>query len=711
MRAVTTRRDRRVAALALLLLAAYLLAAYHGGRDSYVRINDHLDGIVPMYRLLSETQPVLGAIDARVEAIFDGLPRNSLPSTLHLGVLLYYGLDPFWAHVANETILRTLALVGMGLLLRRRALPEGDPRLVWGCALAFSLLPWMPTAYASVAGQPLLAYALLEIHERRGRAWPWAYLLFFAFYSSLVFMGIFVLLFLALAAAWELLARRRLHWGLVGAGALLTAGFVVCEYRLLYQTLLDTDYVSHRSAFERSGSGFLFAGYRSVLTFLTSQRHAPSLQAPFELAAAALALGLGALRLPGAGLGGRLRRGWAVLRGRAAAPVPRGRELLLVLLACGGVALAAGYWRWGPVQEAIDASSLLRMLNLHRIGWVHPTLFALAFAYALHGLARAPRAGRAGPLAAFALLGLQLAWVGANTHAVAVWRDEGLTFREYYSRPLFHEVKEAIGRPTGSYEVLSFAFPPGIALYNGFHVLNGFVNDYPLSYKRRFRRVIAPELERSRRLRLYFDRWGGMVDLFSSELGRVNGYTKTLYTKDAATRAVEDLALDPRALRDLGADYLLSAVEIRNHRELGLELRGVFERTDSPWRIRLYAVEGWRRSARERTPGDLDTASETVGTCPRPGKGARGQEIRPCSAPFPASPASLRTPRSSCSSARRRAAASPSTSRRSETPGTLRTTRSRAAVSRSGARATGGRWTTSSSSRSSRSPTRNTRSS
>ena len=90
------------AAVALGAIVAFLLGTYARGPDSYVRVNDHLDGIVPLYRVLAETKPVLGGLHDRVDAIFDGLPRNSMPSTLHIGVLLYYALSPFWAHVAND---------------------------------------------------------------------------------------------------------------------------------------------------------------------------------------------------------------------------------------------------------------------------------------------------------------------------------------------------------------------------------------------------------------------------------------------------------------------------------------------------------------------------------------------------------------------------------------------------------------------------------
>ena len=112
----------------------------------------------------------------------------------------------------------------------------------------------------------------------------------------------------------------------------------------------------------------------------------------------------------------------------------------------------------------------------------------------------------------------------------------------------------------------------------------------PRKDKRRFRRVIAPELARDPFLARLFDGWGGHVDLFASELGKVSGYSRNVYTKHAERRAVERLDLDVPALRELGADYVLSALEIRNHAALGLAFERRFERADSPWEIFLYSL-------------------------------------------------------------------------------------------------------------------------
>lgn len=576
---------RRALAAGAVVLALYFVAVYHGGTDSYVRVNDHLDGIVPLYKLLAETQPVLGGLDDRVPRVFGGIPRNSLPSGLHLGTLLYYVLPPFAAHVVHEVAMRAVALVGMLLLLRRRLLPDAGAVVLGGSALAFALLPFLPTGYLAVAGQPLLLWALLEIRDRRAGAGPWAVVLVYPFYASLVFTGLFIVLFAGLLVVWDAWRRRRVPWGLATAVCLMGLFFLVSEYRVLYQNLL-TDYVSHRSAFERVQGSLRQLVKATLLAFFATHRHAPSVQSPLLLGGVVLGLGVAVRKLAREGAGG-LRCVAGRLR-RSSAPLARHARIMLVLVGLAAVAaLLVGLWEWEPVQTLWERAGPLRLFNFHRVQWFQPLLFTAAFALALQILW-----WRGGALRGVAcvLLAAQLGWVLWHDNAWAEARDTGLTWREYYSPALFDEVAAALGGPPSSHRVVSFGLTPSIALYNGFAVVDGFVNDYPLAYKERFRRVIAGELARDDRLRRHFDGWGGHVDMFSSELGTVSGYGKTVYTRDAPKRAVDDLAIDVEALRDLGAEYVLSAVEIRNHEELGLRLVGRFTRPDSPWEIRVYAV-------------------------------------------------------------------------------------------------------------------------
>lgn len=534
--------------------------------------------------MLASGEPVFGPLDDEVEAVFGGLPRNSMPTTLQGGVLLYYLLPPLWAHVANEVLIRAIAFFGLFLLLRRHALPGAPGFLVAGASLCFALQPVMLIGYASTLGLPLLLYALVNLHERRGSAVDWAIVALFPFYSLLIYVGFFLLLLLGLFLAWELVRERRLDGRLVAAGVLLGLGYAVSEYRLLYQTFLDPDYVSYRAEFVRFHGGIVHAALRALGAFFTSHPHAAGLQTPFVLGTLALAGVLGARELRGRGAAGLRRAMRDGLHGES----PLGGALVATL-ACAGLALFIGAWSWTPVQRAIEAApGPVRSFNFHRLSWFATPLFAVGFAMALEVVRRA--LGRRGRAVVLALLAAQVLWAVWSSDGLAEQRRSGLTFRGYYAPALFADVRDAIGRPQGDYHVVSFGMTPAIALYDGFQVLDGIVQDYPLSHKHAFRRVIARELAKDEGLRTWYDHWGGHVDLMSSELGRVSGYARHVYTRDAAIRRVEHLEIDVDALRELGADYVLAAVEIGNHEALGLEPLGTFERDDAPWRITVYAV-------------------------------------------------------------------------------------------------------------------------
>jgi hypothetical protein len=228
----------------------------------------------------------------------------------------------------------------------------------------------------------------------------------------------------------------------------------------------------------------------------------------------------------------------------------------------------------------------VKMLQLQRLNWLHAALWALVFAVSLATISTAVRRGWLrvlGQLAALGLIAMQLAVAIATQYCEH--REQRLTFAEFYSPGIFRDIRDFIGAPPAEYRVASLGLHPAIALFNGFHTVDAYWVNYPLEYKHRFRRAIAGELAKDAKLAAYFDGWGSRCYLFSAELGQ-----QYLYTKDSPKRRIERLDVDTAALADLGANYILSAVEIGNAAELGLELQRTFARDDSRWEIFLYAV-------------------------------------------------------------------------------------------------------------------------
>ncbi|MYL61130.1 hypothetical protein GLW20_26880, partial [Virgibacillus halodenitrificans] len=87
-------------------------------------------------------------------------------------------------------------------------------------------------------------------------------------------------------------------------------------------------------------------------------------------------------------------------------------------------------------------------------------------------------------------------------------------------------------------------------------------------------------------LKKYFDTWGGRLYMYVAEHGE-----DYLFTKER-NGAIEDLQINVKVLRNMGGEYIFSAVPIKNYEELGLEFEKSFKTETSAWEIWLYKVPG-----------------------------------------------------------------------------------------------------------------------
>ena len=163
---VSAARFWRWFLLALATVLAWIGYIYHDGEQSYVRIYDCLDGdSIPLYSVFVKSDAYFAGSDAVFQPLLGGVPRNCLPAETSLRLLPYWFLSAFHAFVFWKVVVKVVALVGMTLLLRRHVIPNALPIVICGVALCFSLLPFYPTAGLSIAGQPLLLYAVLNLRN------------------------------------------------------------------------------------------------------------------------------------------------------------------------------------------------------------------------------------------------------------------------------------------------------------------------------------------------------------------------------------------------------------------------------------------------------------------------------------------------------------------------------------------------------------------
>lgn len=558
---VWERVNHKYIIIALGIILLYLSPLYILGQDAHVLILDNVDGPVASLKVLAESGQVFGGLNSTIDQIMNGLPRNTFGSEFNLQVFLYWALPTFAAYTANLTLVHLMAFVGMLLLLKRYVYKEKtNTALAVGVALAFALLPYWPYGGLSVAGQPLVLYAFLNIRSRRDNKWDWIILALVPFYSSLVFSFSFFLLIMGLWWLGEAIIFRRPNPRFLLALVFMGLVFMLVEYRLIYSTFFDRGFVSIRSEFDLSRiSGIRNAFKTSLDNFINGQFHVPSLQQWVIIPSAGLALLMA---------GFKRKIPWL---------------LLALLFLTGIISLWYGFWfyeGWVPLKQQIG---FLREFNFSRFHWLHPLLWYIIFALALKIIAGDSRLGRA--LALLLIVG-QIGFAFSQNDGILAKKAGDPTYKAFYAENMFREIKDYIGEDQKDYRVVSLGIHPSVSQYNGFYTLDGYAGNYSLDYKHQFRKIIAPELDKSPHYREYFDtRGASRCYIFVEKIM----YYSSMVGKDAVVK-LDRVDLNTAQLKKMGGQYIFSALEIPNARELNLKLLEVFDDEQSYWRVYLYKV-------------------------------------------------------------------------------------------------------------------------
>jgi len=114
------------------------------------------------------------------------------------------------------------------------------------------------------------------------------------------------------------------------------------------------------------------------------------------------------------------------------------------------------------------------------------------------------------------------------------------TFNGYYLFSEYEKIKKIVQND----RVISIGLDPMIAVMNNIKVIDGYHSLYPLSYKKKFRKVIEKELENNNLYKDYYDNWGSRVYAF------VNDKNNILINFDKA--------------KNLGAKYVISKFPVNS---------------------------------------------------------------------------------------------------------------------------------------------------
>ncbi|HYK73710.1 MAG TPA: DUF6044 family protein [Pseudoneobacillus sp.] len=547
--------EQKLLFFSLFGIAIFLSPLYLLGEDAHIRVHDNLDSNLAWYKVLIESGQMVGSIDATIPQVINGLPRNAFGTEFSLIVWLYAFFPTMLAYALSQTITRYVAFIGMYLLLKKHFLVKNDWSVIRVfTALAFALTPFWPSGMLSTLGMPLALWAFLNIRKGE-KAWTNYFVLtLLPLYSSIV-LGFYFFLS-AMGIFWLVDVIRGKGWNLrfFLAIAYMTLIFFVTEYRLVYSFLFDDEPNSRDEYFHAR-----LSLWRSVrLTwknFIYGHHHAATIHTVVILPVILIAFYFVIYK-----------KLWK-------------QERVFVFLFWLNLALSAWYafWfykGWLPLTEKFH---FLDTFNFARYHFLRPMIIYALFAIALRILWHQGRFWKSFTT----VFVIAQVVIGFLSNEEIVYKDKP-TFRQFFAVQQFNQIKEHIGLPQKEYRVASIGLHPAIAQYNGFYTLDTYNNFYPLSYKYKFRKIIEKELAKNKTIRTYFDQWGGRSYIFTAELG------KHYMFKKKSKKRLKNLELNLEPFKEMGGQYIFSAIPIDNATDNKLILDKVFESKASAWKIYLY---------------------------------------------------------------------------------------------------------------------------
>lgn len=555
------QKEKKSLFIAIVLLIVYLLPPFVLGENTHIRVHDNLDSNIAWYKVLKESGQLFGPLNATIPQVINGLPRNAFGTEFSGIQWLYQFLSPIMAYALSQAITRVFAFIGMYLLLKKHFVRREDAYWirVW-VSLAFALTPFWPSGMLSTLGQPLALWAFLTIRAREATWKEWLTLLLLPFYSSFV-LGFFFFL-TAMGLLWLRDGFVKKDWNgkfLLGI-VLMTTLYLAIEYRLVASLVVHSAPTS-RNEFVTSTLGFWHTVWLAGKNYLLGHTHVMTLHTFVILPLTFLVL-------------------WEVYRQKNWKKEKRFIGLFILNIV---LSIWYAFWfykGWEPLKEKVG---LLNTFNFARFHFLRPLVLYVLFAMGLSILWE--KAGNGWKQFVKVCLVLQMVVVFSANPEIYYRAAKAPSFKQFYAVNEFKKIDEYIGKPKSSYRVASIGMHPAIAQYNGFYTLDTYNNFYPLAYKHQFRRIIAKELDKSPVLKNYFDHWGGRAYIFVAELGKKYDFEKN------STKKIYHLELNTKAFKQLGGEYIFSAVPIVNAESDGLHYLKTFTDKDAAWKIYLYRVQ------------------------------------------------------------------------------------------------------------------------
>jgi len=586
----------------IIYLLLYYLPFFILGENSYLFLDDNMDSEV-IFNILSArffwdmsgTIPELMNVDVRVVNCFS------------LFQLLFYAIfPPFWAFMVNDIMTRALAYLGMYLVMNL-IFKNKHQFISITTAIIFSAIPFFSVYGLTIMGIPLLAWAMWKIfhHEKLVRAYLTVFV--FGISSALFLSGYFIIAILGCLSIYFLCKKehRRKQIPFYIATALLIFLYMLTNIKVI--SLMLSGYESHRDRWndpslkirERMGwNPIHFVGWMCYILFFGHIHSRGMFSILIAICVAVLVMEL-------------------VIQKKTSKPsknhqfakIIKWLFITNIAIAFLSTFLYTQPMIWVFQMLGLHGFAFQRTYHLITPIWYVAGGVALAYLYETIRTHFANKTNQERSIL-FARIAIVIMastsflfsvsirdWKPSENY-IANWKAlfgyqsmNSPTWAQFYNQDIYSEIAQYIetnfDMEQHEYRVGSVALYPMIAVFNGFHTIDGYVQNYSREYWYEFRRIIAPELDKCPRTDAYFN-WGNKCYLFVAELP-FNSY---MFHKDSGMQ-IRNLNFNTNAFTELGGRFILSGVPIINHATNGLVIQNggmPFVNDNSWYKVYLYYV-------------------------------------------------------------------------------------------------------------------------
>ncbi len=544
----TTKKIVCLHCCALFIVLVYFLPYILNGENTSLPFLDNLDSNITWIKVLIDNNVNIFNNNASINNALTNLPISSYTSYYDISLTSFYLFGIYWGYVINKIVIALVAYYGMFLFVNNFLFAKKDIKVSFLAAILFAVQPFWGVTF-SVAILPLMFYGFFTFLYKKNIAWhSWLIMIIVPFCSSLFLTGIFCIVIFTLLLAIKMYKQKKLNYTAILALIVQVLFYVISHWPIISTYLFG--FVSHRVNDVTVTNADSFVFKHIVEEFLYGSNFTHSCHKFLIIPIVVVLFYLGKYK--------RLQKIYFALLGFI---------ILSTLFHC--------VYTWGGFVNLKILIRKIIPITPDRFYWLQPFCWYLLLAIVFYYLKNAKLVGK---YLLLCLAFFQLAYLFKQNEAITNRKLPSV--KAFYATQLFAKIEQKIAKPKTSYRVASIGIFPNIALHNGFYTIDGFLVNYPLGYRQQFLKIMEP----SNPLK-------DINDGSSNQCYLYNTVTKdNMFIQKNNTLVVNDLGYNFNQMKNLGAQYIFSTVQLTFTQNSPLEFIEKFDDENTCWSIYLYRI-------------------------------------------------------------------------------------------------------------------------